>query len=611
MDPNLTRPIIDSAIARAQGYLKREQNQDGGWQGWTIAGPDATAEIVIASRFVGTLSPNDAPKLVAYLLSQQLPDGSFPPYEGAHNGSLDLTSICYAALLSAGVEPSNSDVRRAYEFAKSNGGFGSTSAYTQILLAVAGVFPPAFLTPMPIFPLLIPFIERFLGKRFTPAYTLMSMLLPAIVCSLRAKVERPGWLRRVAMPFAYRKTIRYLSEHQNPTGNLFGSANMSVMMAIAFELLGVSHSDDRFARLLADLDRWRIEEAKTVRYMSFNSDVWNSALVLGTLRRGGVDGQDAALADSSRFLLREQSQIPLPRDWQNPRFLAPRTGGWAFEDRNPLCADCDSTSVALWGFGHVAPRSPEVTAAIDKALQWLWAMQNKDGGWPSFSHGQPTKPAGPFSIEAGKFDSSLLGALMLLLHVPPQLTDPSLEDVTGRVLQALGQLGLRATDERVARAVRFLHSQIDVNGAWWGRWETNYLAATAEVLAGLAAVEADLSHPLVQNAVEWVKRHQHTSGGFGETVESYSNLALAGFGEPSSYLTGIVTNALIACGEAQSETVSRAIRWCLNQQIEDGSWARGSYQFTMQWPWPFYQLTLSPVIYPLRAITAYRQALGG
>jgi squalene-hopene/tetraprenyl-beta-curcumene cyclase len=460
---------------------------------------------------------------------------------------------------------------------------------------------------MPIFPLLIPGIGRFLGRRFTPAFTIMSILLPPVLYALRAKVERPSWLSRLLFSYARRKALQYITSHQNPSGNLFGACNLSAMLLIAFYLLDVPPADEAFARLISDLANWRIDDGATTSFFSFNANVWNSALILGTLRRSGAADDHSVITSAARFLLREQSRLPLPRDWQNPGLTSPRTGGWAFEEGNPLGADCDSTSVALWGLGHL-PRTGEVGSAIETALKWLWGMQNKDGGWPSFSRGKPSKPAGPFSIEAENPGSGPLASLQLLFDVPPQFGDPSLEDVTGRVLQALGQLGFRATDPHVIRAVDFVLSQVDPNGAWWGRWETNYLAATSEVLAGLAAVGADLRHPVVRNAIDWVKRHQHASGGFGETEESYANIALAGKGDPSAYLTGIVAGALIACGEAHSETVARAIQWCVKQQLTDGSWAQGRYQFTMEWPWPFYQLPLTPVIYPLRALTEYRQA---
>ena len=600
-----------TAMAKAHQYFRDRQSGEGSWPGFAIAGPDATAEIAIALAFAGLLSPTDAGNMVAYLQAQQLPDGSFPPFEKASVGTLDETCICYAALLSANVAPSSEPAAKAYRYITEQGGFLASSAYTRILLVSAGVLPPGLLRPMPIFLLLIPKVERFLGTRFASAFTIMSILLPAMNCALRCRVDKPGWLRGFAVRAAHRKALRYLTGHQNPTGNLYGAANMSAMMLIAFRLLGVPNSDNRVLRLVADMQRWRSDASIGLGFTNFNSSVWNSSLILGALSQGGIDSGDPASVATVQFLLQQQSAIPLPKDWQNPRHSTPRTGGWAFEDGNPLAADCDSTSVVLWGLSFILPRSPQLQRAIDMGLTWLWGMQGDDGGWPSFSRGQSSKPAGPFPLTQANPDLHPLAALQLMLHVPPQFADTSLEDVTGRVLQALGRLGFRASDARVARAIGFLHSQIDVNGVWWGRWETNYLAATAEALAGLGAVGADLTHPAVRNAIAWVKAHQHVTGGFGETTESYSNMALAGAGEPSSYLTGLVANALIACGEARSESVSRAIQWCLDRQLSDGSWEQGSYQFTMQWPWPFYQLTLTPVIYPLRAITEYNRVLAG
>jgi squalene-hopene/tetraprenyl-beta-curcumene cyclase len=91
-------------------------------------------------------------------------------------------------------------------------------------------------------------------------------------------------------------------------------------------------------------------------------------------------------------------------------------------------------------------------------------------------------------------------------------------------------------------------------------------------------------------------------------VDSYENPALAGVGETSTYLTGIVASALIACGQAGSPEVQRAVRYLLDIQDEHGSWPSGPYQFTVQWPWPFYRLELTAPLYGLKALTAYRQA---
>ena len=80
------------------------------------------------------------------------------------------------------------------------------------------------------------------------------MLLPAIVNALR----------KTSLASANRNVMRHLTEHQNPTGNLFGVVNMTVMMLIAFKLLDLPPSDERFQRALGDLKQWRIETEETL-----------------------------------------------------------------------------------------------------------------------------------------------------------------------------------------------------------------------------------------------------------------------------------------------------------------------------------------------------------
>lgn len=599
---------LNQAIEKAQQYLRGQQLESGAWHGHAIAGPDATAEMMIGQHFLGVLSPNDAAKALSWLLTQQLPDGSFPAFAGTDQGSIDESCICYAALLSAGMAPTDPPAEKAYRWIQAHGGFMATTLYTQVLLAVANVLDPGFLPDMPYETVLIPGIERVIGARFTPVYTVFSLVLPVMVAALKARVQKPCKAQGLLLGAAYRRMIEYWSEHQNPSGNCFGVVNITIMMLICFKLFGLPESDSRFQRGISDLKQWRIETPEMLSYMLYNSTIWNSALIIGIFRLGDIPSTDPALQRATQFIVTHQTQIELPKDWQNPGCHSPRTGGFAFEDNNPLGADCDSTSVALWGLGHLEPKESGVAHAIDKGLDWLWGMQNESGGWAGFSHGQPDKPPGPFSIGAVAMPMDPIGGLKLLVDAPPAFSEPALEDITGRVLQGLGRLGFGAQDPRISKAISFIHSQLYVNGVWWGRWETNYLAGSAEVLAGLAAVGANLSDPPVANAIEWIKKHQNKDGGFGESIESYNNLALAGIGESSAYVTGIVTNALIQCDEVDSGAVENAIRWCLNNQNEDGSWPEGNYQFTVQWPWPFYRLTLTPTIYPLRALTAYRRA---
>jgi squalene-hopene/tetraprenyl-beta-curcumene cyclase len=606
--PTIDPAAVDPAIARAHEFLRARQKPDGAWPGGTIAGPDATAEAVIGLSFAGALAPADARKAARAMLGYQLDDGSFSPYAGGP-GTLDETAIVYAALLRAGEAPDSPGCARARAYIDAHGGLGRAGSFAQLLLVAAGLVDPQALQSMPVAWVMIPGVARALGTRFTPAYTLMFMMLPALIRAL--KRGEPA-AKGSAEACEEARVCHYIRTHQNPTGNLFAAVNTTVMAILTYVALGVSPAEDRLRRMIADMAQWRRETDDTLEFVVFDSTVWNTSLVIAALRGAGVPHDDPAVVRGVEYMLDRQSFWPLPRDWQNPTPCTPRTGGWPFEDRNPLAADCDSTSEVLQALGHMPrPGGCRCEHAVRAGLKWLYGMQNADGGWPAFSRGHTSKPPGPFPITEAATPTGIVDLIKFMLDVPVQLGDPSTEDLTGRVLQGLGQLGVRADHPRVAAAIRFLRGQVASNGAWWGRWECNYLAGTAEVIQGLAMVGADLRDPVFAGAIQWMLARQNPDGGWGETVDSYADPTLAGTGETNQYLTGIVTTALVAAGHARSEAVARAVDHLLRAQKPHGDWDGGPFQFTVSWPWPFYQLETTATIYPLRALTAYRNATRG
>ena len=75
------------------------------------------------------------------------------------------------------------------------------------------------------------------------------------------------------------------------------------------------------------------------------------------------------------------------------------------------------------------------------------------------------------------------------------MIDPSTPDLTGRVLESLGQLGRRVGDPAVDRAVDYLRRTQEADGSWFGRWGVNYIYGTWQVLVGLAAVGVPTDDP--------------------------------------------------------------------------------------------------------------------
>ncbi len=607
------KSLIVRAIERGQGYLIAHQCDGGAWPGRTDLGPQTTAEALLALATQGALEPDLTAKALAYFRSLQLADGSFAPYPGGRSGTLEQTAVVYAALIAAGVSANHPMASQAWAAIRSAGGLARCPLMAKIWLVVAGVLDPQQLPDFPVGWVLTPGIEHRIGRMFAPAFTLMVMFLPALVRALKQRdPRRPGVRERLyqhRVKLEHQRIITYLTHRQNPTGNWFGAANFTALIVIALRQFGVPANDPRVQRGLRDLMRSAVERETSLRFVPFDAMVWNTAITTTTLTQAGLRGDTRIIASALTYLLRRQSNWPQPRDWQVPARGTPRIGGWPFGDANPLACDCDTTSKVLHALSHHQHLDPAIETAIEVGQTWLWGMQHSDGGWGAFRQSGATKRAGPFPLHAFEPPQTLSEALELLRHPPIALDDPATADLTGRVLQALGALGYTTRDPRVARAVRFLWRQQCHGGLWWGRWETNYLPGSAEVLSGLAAVGVSASDMRIVHAVKTIFARQNMDGGWGESVDSYENLALVGYGESSAYVTGIVLRALVDLGLQQSPAVTRAVEYLLAHQQPDGSWPEGDYQFTLQWPWPFYRLELTNVQYPVLALARYRQKL--
>ena len=109
-------------------------------------------------------------------------------------------------------------------------------------------------------------------------------------------------------------------------------------------------------------------------------------------------------------------------------------------------------------------------ACEQRAVNWLLAMQGKDGGWAAFD-----------------VDNNW----QILSQVPfadhNAMLDPSCPDITGRVLEALMRWGLRPDHPAVQRGIRISAARRRrQDGSWYGRWGVNYIYGTFLAFAGFA-----------------------------------------------------------------------------------------------------------------------------
>ena len=194
-------------------------------------------------------------------------------------------------------------------------------------------------------------------------------------------------------------------------------------------------------------------------------------------------------------------------DWSVKRpYTEP--SGWAFEFQNDWYPDIDDTAMVLLAFPHMkASRGVRAIGnAAERALDWLLAMQSKDGGWAAFDVDNNWE---------------------ILTHVPfadhNAMLDPTCADITGRTLEALAANGFDRSHPACRRAIDYLTRTQLADGSWYGRWGVAYIYGTCFALRGLRAMGEDDHEPHIQRANEWLRSMQNPDGGWGESCASYDN----------------------------------------------------------------------------------------
>jgi len=93
---------------------------------------------------------------------------------------------------------------------------------------------------------------------------------------------------------------------------------------------------------------------------------------------------------------------------------------------------------------------------------------------------------------------------------------------------------------------------------------------------------ADFVNPIIKNALEWISNFQDETGGFKNEVGE----------EPLPTITSYVIIAFLASGLKQTERISKAIKYLIKAQKNDGSW-------------PYYEATdgaVGPTVIALKAL---------
>lgn len=628
--PNSAGSSLDNALSHARAALLARQSPEGYWCA-ELQGDSILESEYILLKFI--LAQEDDPTLPLIgncLRNLQQPDGGWSLFPG---GPADLSGTVkgYFALKLLGDAPDAPHMTRARELIRRLGGAEKCNSFTKFYFAALGqvsydacpsippeiVFLPKWFyfnlyhvsawTRTMILPLALVTTLRY-TRRLRPEQGIAELYLDREAANRLA--EKPtGFPRNWRDVFlrvdqvlkhydrtpnatlrekAVREAERWLLEHLDGSEGLGAIFPPMVYILVVFRALGYPDDHPRVKKAHAHLRDFFIRDGDQIRIQPCLSPVWDTGIALHALAEAGLDVESEAAVSATRWLLAKECRTA--SDWsRNCPGVEP--SGWFFEFENPHYPDVDDTAMVCMAMRRVG--GPAASAAVQRGVAWLLAMQNDDGGWAAFDR---TK------------DRPILEKIPFADHNAMQ--DPSCPDITGRVLECLGHCDITVDHPAVRRAIAYIRTQQDADGGWWGRWGVNFVYGTWQVLTGLKAVGADLSAPWTRAAVAWLRSVQKPDGSFGETCASYDDPTLKGKGESTASQTAWGAMGLMAFAGAGDPDVGRAVRWLVDNQAADGAWDEHYYTGT-GFPRVFYlKYHFYRLYFPLTALARFRR-LGG
>ena len=259
-------------------------------------------------------------------------------------------------------------------------------------------------------------------------------------------------------------------------------------------------------------------------------------------------------------------------------FTGAKAGGWGWSDLSGSVPDGDDTSGALIALHHLTGGIR--CKGVKSGVKWLMALQNNDGGMPTFCKGWGKLPF-----------------------------DRSSADITAHTLLALGswrkqlpaalQIQVENSEKRL---LAWLETHQAEDGSWTPLWfgdqdsddEASPVYGTATALDYLA--QLSFSSTMTQRGIEFLLQSQNEDGGWGgkKGVESKATL------------TGKALSALAGYADTPKAAMERAVDYLLKRH-EEGTLLKnepiGLY-FARLW----YSEELYPLIFVLDGLKKYKNS---
>ena len=172
-------------------------------------------------------------------------------------------------------------------------------------------------------------------------------------------------------------------KHSEGLGAIYPPMQYSVM---ALDVLGYAKDHPVRVEAIRQFDRLMVDDGKTLFFQPCFSPVWDTAIGAYALGEAGDAITTKAIQAARKTAMNKAAnwlqdrEIRRKGDWSVKR---PDTepSGWAFEFQNDWYPDIDDTAMVLLALQYISATNLRAQEATWHSLDWLLAMQSKDGGW--------------------------------------------------------------------------------------------------------------------------------------------------------------------------------------------------------------------------------------
>lgn len=582
-----------------------EQQEDGSWRFPCENGPHTDVYTIIILRVLNMPEEKLIIRLAKRLLSLQERDGTWKLHSDEEDGNLSATVEAYTGLLFSGVVSKNDErMKRAEEFIKRKGGLKKTHNSTKFMLALNQLYPWPVIFPIPLTLLILP---RHFPINFNQLTSYVKIHFAAILIAAYKRVTvKTEWtpdlshlileesvlkrlknqvrgkiplLKRVKdiiffkkiKTEALKKAESYILERIEDDGTA-GSYTSATSISI-FSLIALGYGTDSplIKNAAAGIINNSVEIADNLHIQNAPSGIWDTSLIACALNKSECRCPEVkkAVRNASSYLVKRQ---------QN-------TGAWGFSESNSWHPDVDDTQAALRTVQVEAAVDPEQRNAFNKGFNWLLRMQNKDGGWGSFENNRGNSLVKHLPIE----------------NIKDTAVDPSSADLTGRVLEFLGDvMNMNQGHPVIDSAVKWLAENQERDGSWYGRWGTCYIYGTWAAVTGLRAAGLPADFPPLLKAERWLISIQKEDGGWGESCYSDQKKYFQPLPFSTPAQTAWALDALIAINGKTTESIDKGMRFLAEEKGITGYPTGGGLPGSFYLNYHSYDL-----VWPLIAVNHY------